>query len=258
MPTKPSSGTLVVLNMNSIITQDSDVLDAMFLSGTHYGVAKSRRHPSVKNVLYGQKQKVDIFDVVKTKTYLDTAKSFVQQLGRERKLLLFVGGKPESHKVMRESALRVGAPYVIGRWVGGSITNYSEIKKRIAHMQDLIARRESGSLAQYTKFERLQIDREIEKLETMFAGLVFLNDKLPHALFVIDPKREAIAVREAQQNHIPVIALANSDCDISDITYPIPANDSALKSISYFVTEIADAYRAGLEEALTPAVEKSA
>jgi small subunit ribosomal protein S2 len=174
-------------------------------------------------------------------------------LGSERKILLFVGGKPESHKAIREAAARARAPYVVGRWIGGMLTNFSEIKKRVAHMQDLTTRREAGTLSKYTKFERLQIDREIDKLESMFGGLLPLGDKLPHAMFVVDPKREAIAIREAKRNNIPVIALANSDCNMHIIDYPIPANDAAIKSIAWFVSEIATAYKEGLDGALSPA-----
>jgi small subunit ribosomal protein S2 len=119
-----------------------------------------------------------------------------------------------------------------------------------------MADRESGALSKYTKFERLQIDREIEKLRIMYEGLIPLNEKLPHALFVIDPRHELIAVREANARKIPVIALANSDCDISMIDYPITANDAAAKSIALVTREIASAYNEGRQSApRTPAKE---
>jgi small subunit ribosomal protein S2 len=234
--------------MNTATETKTDMLEAMFTAGAHYGVAKARRHPSTQPYLFGQKDKIDLFDLEKTDTLLEKAKNFARTLGKERKFLLFIGGKPESHKVVREEAQRIGAPYCVGRWIGGTITNYAEIKKRVAHMQDLITKRDAGSLTQYTKFERLQIDREIEKLETMYAGLVTLKDKLPHALFVVDPKREAIAVNEAKHHGIPIIALANSDCNISNIQYPVTANDATRKSIVYMVEQIATAYEEGLKE----------
>ncbi|MBP9759830.1 MAG: 30S ribosomal protein S2 [Candidatus Pacebacteria bacterium] len=235
--------------MNTVI-EKNDALDALFKAGAHYGVAKARRHPSTQKALFGQKQKMDLFDLALTYEKLEEAKEFVRILGRERKTLLFVGGKPESQKIVREVSNRIGAPYCIGRWIGGTITNYAEIKKRVAHMVDLTTRREAGTLTKYTKFERLQIDREIEKLEGMYAGLTSLGDKLPAALFVVDPKREMIAVREAKSHDIPVIALANSDCDLTMIDCPIPANDATAKSIRYIVEEIASAYKEGLEEKL--------
>lgn len=236
--------------MNTATATNNNTLEALYSAGVHYGLAKSRRHPSTRDVIYGTKSRVDIFDLDKTQVLLDEACDFARTLGRERKHILFVGGKPESEKAVKEAAARADAPYCIGRWIGGTITNFSEIRKRIARMQDLEKKRESGELSKYTKFERLQIDREIEKLESMYAGLVGLQDKLPHALFVVDPKREHTAIREAKRHKIPVIALANTDCDIDEIEYPIPANDAARKSIVAIVDAVADAYRDGKRSAI--------
>lgn len=233
--------------MNTV-TKQNNVLDTMFEAGAHYGVPKARRHPSAKAFLFGQKQRIDLFDLEHTQKKLEEAKDFVRQLGRDRKLLLFVGGKPESYKVVQEVTSRINAPYCLGRWIGGTLTNFSEIKKRVAHMESLTTKRDAGTLTKYTKFERLQIDREITKLESMYAGLVALKEKMPHALFIVDPKREAIAVHEAVHNNIPVVALANSDCDLTKIDYPIPANDAAVRSIVFFVEEVAKAYEEGLQE----------
>ncbi len=229
--------------------KETDIFDAMFKAGAHYGLPKARRHPSVKKYIFGVKQKTDVFDLEKTKELLEKAKEFAKKMGEERKEILFVGGKPESHKSVRDAALKIDAPYCVGRWIGGTITNFSEIKKRVNKLRRLLKNKESGLLSKYTKLERLYIDREIEKLQTMYGGLVKLEDKLPSALFVIDPKSEAIAVKEAKVKNIPVIALANSDCDIFDIEYPIVANDSAKKSIDFFVNEIANAYEEGLKNA---------
>lgn len=238
--------------MNTVIAP-SETTEALFSAGTHYGVAKARRHPSVQSALFGQKNKVDLFDLAYTEAKLADATDFVRELGHERKLMLFLGGKAESHKVIREASSRVGAAYVIGRWIGGTITNFSEIRKRVLRMVDLTAQREAGALNKYTKFERLQIDREIEKLESMFGGLISLGENLPQALFVVDPKREAIAVREARAHGIKVIALANSDCNFKDVDFVIPGNDAALKSISYVVNRIADAYKEGRDAKLVVA-----
>jgi len=240
--------------MTTATETNTDALEALYSAGVHYGLAKSRRHPSAREFIYGTKDRVDIFNLDKTQVLLDEACEFARTLGRERKQLLFVGGKPESEKAVKEAADRAAASYCIGRWIGGTITNFAEIRKRISRMQDLSSKRDSGDLAKYTKFERLQIDREIEKLEGMYAGLVGLNDKLPHALFVVDPKRENTAIREAKRNKISVIALANSDCNLDEIDYPIPANDAAKKSIIAVVDAIAEAYREGKEAA----VEKTA
>ncbi len=236
--------------MNTASETKSDAVQGMFAVGAHFGVAKSRRHPSNRENIFGQKESIDIFDLEKTETYLENAKAFAKKLGQEQKVLLFVGGKPESKHVVERIAKQIQAPYAVGRWIGGTLTNYSEIKKRVARLVTLLADREAGALSKYTKLERLLIDREIKKLEEMYGGITSLGETLPHAVFVVDPRREAIVVREAKTKKIPIIALATSDCDISAIEFPIPANDSALKSITFFTEAIAQAYEEGAEEAL--------
>lgn len=237
--------------MNTIETntKGTESVDRMFTAGAHFGLSKARRHPSVKKYLFGLKQKTDIFDLEKTQMLLDTAKAFAKKLGTERKKILFIGGKPESHRIIENSALAIDAPYCVGRWIGGTLTNFAEIKKRVQKLKKLLEDKESGALAKYTKLERLFIDREIEKLQKMYGGLVTFCDRLPDALFVIDPRKETIAVEEARTKKIPVIALANSDCDLTMVEYPIVANDSAKKSIEFFVKEIMNAYEEGYKSA---------
>ncbi len=230
-------------------------IDGMFDAGAHYGLPKARRHPSTQKHIFGTKHKNDIIDLEQTEQLLERAKQYVRDLGRERKVLMFVGGKPESHRIIETTATNLEAPYCVGRWIGGTVTNFDEIKKRVARLQKLMSDKESGALSKYTKFERLQIDREIEKLHGMYAGLLPLQEKLPHALFVIDPRHEAIAVEEARTKNIPVVALASTDCDLTKIQYAIPANDAAAKSIAFFVEEIAAAYEEGLAEAKSQKTE---
>ncbi len=240
--------------MNTVETKNKETneIDEMFSAGAHFGLPKARRHPSVKEYVFGLKQKTDIFDLEKTQKLLDDAKEFAKKLGSERKKLMFVGGKPESHKIIRDTAFKEELPFCVGRWIGGTITNFPEIKKRVNKLKKLLNDKETGALSKYTKLEQLHIDREIEKLKKMYEGLLALNDRLPDAMFVVDPLREYIAVDEAKVKNIPIIALANSDCDISDIQYPIVANDSAKKSIEYFVEEIASAYEEGYKNSPSP------
>ena len=140
--------------------------------------------------------------------------------------------------------MSLNMPYVDGRWIGGTVSNFGQIKKRIDRYEKLISDREKGELAKYTKRERMLIDKEIASLEKMFYGIVSLK-KAPDAFFVIDPRREKIAIKEALDFNIPVVALAGSDCDVSEITYPIIANDSSKSSIQFFVDEVAKAYQNG-------------
>lgn len=235
-------------------TESTDAIDRMFAAGVHYGVTKSRRHPSAAPLLFTQKQGVDLFDLEKTLPYFERAQEFMRALGADRKTVLFLGGKPESQRVVKQTAERLGSLYVVGRWIGGMLTNFSEIKKRIARLVDLTRDRESGALQKYTKLERLMMDREIERLESKYGGMTTAADKLPDALVIIDPKREAIAIREARAMRIPVVALANSDCDMSMVEYPVPGNDAAVRSISYFVDFVAHAYEEGtLTKRVAPA-----
>ena len=230
-------------------SDNATVVDKMFAAGAHFGLPKARRHPSVKEYVYGLKQKIDIFNLEKTETLLDEAKAYAKKLGEEKKILLFVGGKPESHALVKNKCISIEAPYSVGRWIGGSITNYGEIKKRVNKLKKLLDDKETGALSKFTKLERLYIDRDIEKLQKMYEGLLLLGDRLPDAIFVIDPKRESIAVEEAIVKNIPIIALANSDCDITKINYPIVANDATKKSIEFFVDEITEAYQEGMKNA---------
>ena len=219
-------------------------LDALFAAGAHFGLIRSRRHPSAKPYLFGVKNKIEIFDLEKTAQSLEKAKTFIEGIVAAGGLILFVGGKNEAQKSVHEGAQKSGMPVVAGRWLGGTMTNFSEIRKRINKLEDLTSAREKGELAKYTKKERLMIDREIVRLEKSFAGLTPMK-MLPKALFVIDPKREHIAVQEAKNLGIPVVAVASSDCNMRDVEYPIPANDASLASITYFVKEIVEAIERG-------------
>lgn len=224
--------------------KESGIIDEMFKAGAHFGYAKSRRDASTSSFIFGAKNKVEIIDLEKTAEQLEKAKEFVTSLAKAGKQILFVGGKTEAKTAVKIAAMSIDMPYVDGRWIGGAITNFTEIKKRIAKFEDLQKQKEKGELVKYTKKERLLIDREIANLDEMFSGIVSMRD-MPKALFVIDPKKEFIAVAEARKLGIPVIALANTDCDIKVLDYPIVANDASTTSISLFVSEIVKAYKAG-------------
>lgn len=220
------------------------IIGAMFEAGAHFGYSRSKRHPSMSPIIFGVKNRVEIFDLEKTKQYLDKAKSFVESLVASGKNVLFVGGKTESQKIIRDGAEIAGMPYVSGRWIGGTLTNFGQIKTRTGKLVDLRQKKEKGELIKYTKKERLMIDRDIERLEAIFSGLISMNN-LPGALFVIDPKKEKTAVAEAQSLKIPVISLMSSDCDLKSVEYPVPGNDSALSSIKFFTSEIVSSVKVG-------------
>lgn len=224
------------------IKNSDKIIEEMFKVGAHFGYSKSRRHPTASPYIFGVKNRVEIFDLAKTADLLKNALDFVAGLAKEGRQILFVGGKNEARDLIKKAADSIEMPYVAGRWIGGTFTNFPEIKKRIAKLEELTKQREKGELAKYTKKERLVIDRNIANLERFFSGLLLMKE-MPKAVFIIDPKNEAIAVKEAKKMGIPVVALAGSDCDIKDIDYPIAANDSSVSSISFFVDEIVGAYK---------------
>lgn len=224
------------------ITNTDCNLDEFFKAGAHFGFGKSRRHPSVTSYIFGSKNRTDIFDLEKTQHLLQKAADFVSSLATTKSVILFVGGKNEAQRIIKEIAEKIGMPYVASRWIGGTLTNFLEIRKRIDMMSDLLSQKEKGELAKYTKKERLLIDRKIEKLRKMFEGIKNMT-ALPKALFILDPRYEETALKEARGLNIPIIALCGSDNNIANIDYPILANDSNIASIEFFVSKIAEAYK---------------
>lgn len=223
-------------------------IEALFSAGAHFGFVKSRRHPSARPFIFGSKNNIEIFDLEKTSKELGKALIFVELKGKEGVMGLWVGGKSEAREAIIKAGSGLEMPYVAGRWIGGTLSNFSEIKKRIARLSELIGQREKGELSKYTKKERLLIDREIDKLTIYFGGLSQL-ESLPKFLVVIDPKKEYIAVAEARKMHIPVIALAGSDSNLYELDYAIPGNDSSRQSIAFIVAELVAAYKKGKEAA---------
>ncbi len=219
-------------------------IDELFKAGAHFGFLKSRRHPSSKPFLFGVKNNVDIFDLEKTELELNKVLAFIEEQGREGNLMLFVGGKSEARASVENAGSTLNMPFVAGRWIGGTLTNFSEIKKRVAKLEQLQTEKEKGELAKYTKKERLLIDRDIAKLTIFFSGLSLMK-ALPKLVIVVDPKKESIAVLEAKKMKIPVVAIAGADCNLYDVDYAIPANDASQKSISYILGEIVEAYKKG-------------
>ncbi len=211
--------------------------------GAHFGYSKTRRHPSAKHYVFSTKNNVDIIDISYTEKMLSDALAFVKTLGEAKKTILFVSGKPESKKIIEQAATSLNMPYVENRWIGGTLTNFPQIKKRIDVLIDLKMKKEKGELAKYTKKEQSDFARQIEKMEKNFGGLIGMTKK-PDAIFIVDTKKEHIAQTEANMTKIPVIALMNTDCDFSNIDYPIVGNDASRTSVEFFAKKIVEAYKA--------------
>ena len=230
-------------------TQNTQV-DEMFQAGTHYGYSKSRRHPSTTPYIFGTKNGVDIINIEKTEELLNKALEQVKHYAATGKTILFVGTKPEARQQVVETALALNMPYVNERWVGGILTNFHEIKKRIVKLLDLREQKEKGGLEKYTKKERLLIDREMEDMTKNFQGVSGIT-KVPDVMLVIDSKKEHIAVTEALKMNLPVISLLNTDCNIKQITFPVIGNDASVSSISFFLNKVKKAYEDGAKGVLT-------
>lgn len=232
-------------------------LQDLFQVGAHFGYSRSRNHPSAKTFIFGYKNRSAIIDLTKTVEALERAKQLLQTLASEGKMVLWVATKDEARKLVDHIASELNLPWVSLRWLGGTLTNFAQIKSRVDRLAELKTQKERGDWAAFTKKERLLLDREIARLERYLSGLSNLV-KLPAALVVVDSNEERIAVAEAQKMNIPVISLSGSDCDVSRIDYPIIANDANQESIGFFLRALAGAYQVGRTLAVTPAAVEPA
>lgn len=212
--------------------------DEMFKAGLHFGRLRRSRNPKAKSYIYGTKERFDIFNLEKTRESFKQVDEFIDKLNlKEEKIILFVGSKPQIKDLVERLASSINMPYSGGRWLGGTLTNFTEIKKRLLRLSDLNEMKETDSWSKYKKKERLILSKELEKMTRLFGGLKNLS-KLPDALVVIDPRFESIAIAEAKQLKIPIISLLNSDSNPEDINYPVLANDSSRSSVEYFLNKI--------------------
>lgn len=209
-------------------------------AGLQYGYSRTRRHPSVKPYVEGNHNGVDFINLDSTAEQLNNAITFLKSVQGAGKTILFVGVKPEIRQIIKEVALSLNAPYVSERFIGGTLTNFPQIKKRIEKLHDLLKKKETGELAVYTKKEQLLIQRDIDRLDRDFGGISSLTN-IPSAIVMIDSRHEDMCVKEAKCLHIPVVALCNTDCTIEDIEYPIVGNDGSVSSVRFVLESIKDA-----------------
>lgn len=219
-------------------------LEELLEAGVHFGHQVRRGHPRMKPYIYGAKEGVHIIDLTKSEQLLKEACEFVFNLGKEGKVLLFVGTKKQAKPIVEELAKSLQAPYLVARWMGGFLTNFEEIKKNIKKLKEFLEQKEKGELTKYTKKEQLLMERKMAKLQRDFAGVMDFP-VLPDAIFVADAVSDNIAVREAKRLGIKVVAIADSNADPTQIDYLIPGNDDAIKSIKILVSSVAGAYGEG-------------
>ncbi len=218
----------------------TDLLEA----GCHFGHQKSKWNPRMAEYIYMEKDGVHIFDLEKTASQLQVAYNFVYDMASKGKTMVMVGTKKQAKIIIQEEAEANGTMYIISRWLGGLITNWNQVKGSLKRMIEIDAGLKSGKYDGYTKFEKVQLEKEKTRFERFFGGIRELK-AIPDFLFIVDVKREKNAVREAKLMGVPIIALIDSNANPEDVDIAIPANDDALRSIKYIVSEIASAYAAG-------------
>ncbi len=217
----------------------------------HFGHGTQRWHPKMKPYIFGARKNIYIIDLSKSQKCLENALSFMENLVKESKTILFVGTKNQVKKQIKEMAQAIEMPYISEKWLGGLLTNFVVFKKMIKRYKDLLEEKKLGKLDRYTKKERLDLNKEIERLEKKVGGLVNLH-KLPDAIFIWDIKKEKTAVIEGRSKNIPLIAICDTNVDPTLINYPIPCNDDATKAVNLVLDCIKDNV---LEAKKTPAAK---
>jgi len=222
-------------------------IQEMIDAGVHFGHQAKRWHPKMEPYIYMVNKNVHIIDLEKTEELLGKACEFLYEQASKGKIIVLLGTKKQFKEVIQTEAVRSGALYVNERWVGGTITNFETIKKNINKLLDYLKGKEEGKFSIYTKKERLLIDREIEKLQATYGGITSLK-KSPDVLFVIDPKRESTAIREARRSGVKVVSVVDTNANPTTVDFPIPGNDDAIKSVALIVRAVADAIEEGYKE----------
>jgi len=216
-------------------------------AGVHFGHETKRWNPKMKKYIFGEKNKIYIVDLEKTQSALLKACAFLRAIASGGSHILFVGTKKQAQEIIKEEALRCGMYYVNQRWLGGMLTNYQTIRKSIKRLDDLEKMKTDGTFDKLAKKEISRLNKEAYKLNKNLEGIRTMS-KLPKAMFVVDSKKEEIAVKEAKRLGLPVVALVDTNCDPDVIDYPIPGNDDAIRSVRLVVNLIAEAILEGTKQ----------
>ncbi len=209
-------------------------------AGVHFGHQKSHWNPKMKSFIFGARNGIHIIDLQQTVTLFDRAYTYVRNTVADGGTVLLVGTKKQARGIIEEEAIRCGMPYINMRWLGGTLTNFNTIRSRVDYMLELKKLEEDGQMEMLPKKEAKNLRREAAKLESLLGGVSELK-RLPDAIFVVDTKKEHIAIKESRSLSIPVIAIVDTNCDPANADYPIPSNDDAIRAIKLFTSKIADA-----------------
>jgi small subunit ribosomal protein S2 len=214
-------------------------------AGVHFGHQTKRWNPKMQKYIFGERNGIYIIDLQKTLKKFREAYAFVRdEIAAKGGTLLFVGTKKQAQDTVYEEAVRCGMFYVNQRWLGGTLTNFTTIRKSIGRLKKLEEMKETGEFERVPKKEALELDRERDKLEKALIGIKAM-EQLPSAVFIIDPRKERIAVAEAQRLGIPIVAIVDTNCDPTGIDYPVPGNDDAIRSVRLITSRMADAVNEG-------------
>jgi small subunit ribosomal protein S2 len=220
-------------------------LKSLLEAGAHFGHQTEKWNPKMKKYVYGEKNGIYIIDLAKTIPLAKDAYDFLKKTASEGKPVLFVGTKRQAADVVTKAAQDCGANYVTSRWLGGMLTNYKTVALSIDKIRKVEKMKETGDFGLLTKKERINIEKEVIKLEKVLGGIKEMR-KLPGALFVIDPNNERIAIQEANNLGIPVVAITDTNCDPTGVDYVVPGNDDAIKSVSMFTEYFANSVTEGM------------
>ena len=226
-------------------------------AGVHFGHQTRRWNPKMAEYIFTERNGIYIIDLQKTVKKLDEAYMFVRELSANGENVLFVGTKKQAGDSIKEEAERAGAYYVNARWLGGMLTNFKTIRRRIDRLAQLRKMEEDGAFDRLPKKEVVKLELEIEKLEKFLGGIKEMN-KLPGALFIVDPRKERIAVAEAHKLGIPIVAIVDTNCDPDEIDYVIPGNDDAIRAVRLIASAMADAIIEGRQGAETAEAAEAA
>ena len=226
-------------------------------AGVHFGHQTRRWNPKMAPYIYTERNGIYIIDLQKTVKKLEEAYDFVRQLSQEGKSILFVGTKKQAQEAVKEEAERVGQFYVNARWLGGMLTNFKTMRTRIDRLAQLKKMQEDGTFDMLPKKEVIKLKLEREKLEKFMGGITEMK-KMPAAMFIVDPRKERIAVLEAKKLGIPIVAIVDTNCDPDEIDYVIPGNDDAIRAVKLIAGAMADAIIAGRQGEQTVAEEAEA
>jgi len=223
------------------------LLEQLLMGGSHFGHLTRKWNPKMKKYIFMERNGIHIIDLKKTLECLNKAFDAVKEIVRRGEKVLLVGTKKQAKDIVRTEADRCGMYFITDRWLGGTLTNFSTIKKSIKHLKNIEKMSSDGTYEKLTKKEVLKLEREREKMEKVLGGIKNMNI-LPGAMFVVDPKKEAIAVAEARKLNIPVFAIIDTNCDPDEVDYPIPANDDAFKSVGLITHGLVEAINEALHE----------